>query len=209
MWHLLLSAVHLSIWSAHSWKGPPGLVSHHQFKSKEMCLHLFLELMISRTACFPKKKMSSGKLNRDCERSAFLSQGCYCGRDWQEPIPLLGMRNINENMCKKGLKIKPEASAIWCTAGNGAEVERGPGIERVAFTAALNKNPFGVKKSRRPVSFPSFSTSSNRCFIIFKAIFKNVSVKNVHKSPVSDISLDVYLGVCCFYRCQHSELSCR
>lgn len=64
-------------------------------------------------------------------------------------------------------------------------------------------NPFGVKNTQCPVWVPSFCTSSNRCFIIFKAIFKNVSVKSVHKSPSSDISLDVYLDVCCFYRCQH------
>lgn len=76
------------------------------------------------------------------------------------------------------------------------------GRERVAFNAALNKSLW-CKKNQCSVSVPSFSTSSNRCFIVFKAIFKNVSVKSVHTSPVSDISLDVYLGVCCFYRCQH------
>lgn len=77
------------------------------------------------------------------------------------------------------------------------KLKRGPGMERVAFNAALNK-PLRCKKNQCSVSVPSFSISSNRCFIVFKAIFKNVSVKSVHKSPVSDISLDVYLGVCCF-----------
>lgn len=76
-------------------------------------------------------------------------------------------------------------------------------MERVAFNAALNKSLW-CKENQCPVSVTSLSTLSNRCFIIFKAIFKNVSVKSVHNSPVSDISLDVYLDVCCFYRCQHS-----
>lgn len=92
-------------------------------------------------------------------------------------------------------------SAIW-RAGNEADVERGPGMERVAFNAALNKSLW-CKENHVLFQF-LFPPHQIDALSHFKAIFKNVSVKSVHKSPVSDISLDVYLGVCCFYRCQHS-----
>lgn len=48
--------------------------------------------------------------------------------------------------------------------------ERGPGTERVAFNAALNKSLWRTEIPVPPR--PIF------VFIIFKAIFKNVSVKS-------------------------------